>query len=256
MVKKLKYRCTHNAGLEAQCALPASQKVDGRWLCTSHLGTTTPLIKTAPLNAARPHLGSGKNATPEERKAYNRNYRREYRRNNPRKRYYVWPIKITDHLWLLGKPTSGSVALYHCDICCEQVQVVRNATNLHKIRKYNSCAYFWVAGTYYRATIGHNCRQHPLVTLRKCDRCGLIGSKNRINSNRHPESIYGDKLCLKCWRTARPFYRLFNEQIELYYLFKDFRKTMRQHDMTPHRQTMPFYYLDTDYREGWYIRGK
>lgn len=233
-------------------------------MCLKHIDTTTPLIIVIP--ETKPYiyglLGSGKNASPEARKAYNRKYRKKYRETHPRKHAYVWPKNLdyyNSKLWLVGTSYSALEATYHCDRCCQQIKVTRTRCPPPSGTRFIDEKYqhFWVAGYHYRASVGHKCDSCISVQLRHCDRCGIIGSKSRINNNRIPKSYYDDKLCLTCWHIVRPLYQLYEDQMELYCAVKNLRKVMRSTGSTPYKWTVKHLYLDFSYMEGWYKeRGK
>jgi hypothetical protein len=264
------FRCVHDAGTGHQCFKIAVEKVEGKWLCKKHKDITQPDWAVNPPPKQRIGWPKANKNDPEEWKAYNRLYRREYRRVNPRKpAEFAWPIEIVlgwgfskSLIWKKeNKSETFSRTTYYCEHCCTEVEVTRKAAPYPK-KEYNtpfsgSCYY---RGKHYKVSAPHQCQRYPSspIQYKHCDRCGTLGTKKTIKHNRQPCGWYADDLCLGCWRAMRPYYQIEREEYELHESLKVLRSTMRKAEMPVSAKAPKAYwkYDLPDYRETWYVNQK
>jgi hypothetical protein len=213
------YRCVHGAGTDKQCTRGAKQKIKGDWLCKEH----------EPI----PRAGLG----------------------------YEWPTKIVlgwgfseRSIWKICKSEIFSKAVFHCERCCSEVEVIRKRAPYPK-KEYNTpfSGSTYYRNQHYKASAPHKCERYPSAPIKyvNCERCGCIGTKKTVNYNRYPRGKLYHKLCLSCWRIMRPLFALEEQEYEFNKLLRDLKSTMRKAGVSPNVKT-PKQAAEINYTEHWH----
>ena len=263
----IEFRCTQYANTDLQCWRIASRKVKGRWVCLEHLDS--PLTPIPEPSIQYESLGST-SPDPEIRKKYFRLYRRVYRIHNKRASTgFKWPTSIEIEyyyknitIWRIGgKSETFEKGKFHCEQCCNQIEVTRikynPPTSYSRWRVAYQKGRVWYRGAHYRINAAHECAAYPNspVKIIHCDRCGKLGTKgHKIKHNRPMSGDYGDKLCIDCYRIMRPFWGKVNEQRELVDALMELKHLMRKSGIHPTAKALNrnWWYSAFDYHKTWW----